>query len=225
MTFWVCPLSQVAQLVETRAPELIVSLLDPGWVFPEFGSALQGRHLRLRLHDVHSSSDGEIAPATKHIDDLLAFLGRWQRSGPILFHCRAGIGRSPAAAFIAACFLNCEVDELEVASTLRRVSPTARPNESLIRLADGVMGRCGRMSTAIAETGRGLPWPEVDEGFAFPTARTIQPNAAAEPTPLAGPRGFSWTPDGEKALCPERFDYRVYHAIRALAVPSIPIGR
>ena len=88
MTILVCPLSHVVQLVEARAPELIVSLLDPGWVFPEFGSAFQDRHLRLRLHDVHSSCDGQIAPATKHIDDLLTFVARWQRTGPIVFLCR-----------------------------------------------------------------------------------------------------------------------------------------
>jgi predicted protein tyrosine phosphatase len=176
MTILVCPLSHVARLVEARAPELVVSLLDPGWTFPELGSAFQDGHLRLRLHDVHSSRDGEVAPTTSHIDDLLAFVGRWQRTGPILFHCRAGIGRSPAAAFIAACFLNPEAAELEVARSLRRVSPTSRPNESLIGLADGVMGRGGRMSTAIAETGRGLPWPAVDEGFVFEMPLLIRPN-------------------------------------------------
>src|SRR4051812_9754908 len=182
MTILVCPLSHVARLVEARAPELVVSLLDPGWTFPELGSAFQDRHLRLRLHDVHSSRDGEVAPTTSHIDDLLAFVGRWQRTGPMLFHCRAGIGRSPAAAFIAACFLNPEIAELEVAKALRRASPTARPNESLIGLADGVMGRGGRMSTAIAETGRGLPWPAVDEGFVFEMPLLIPPNHCIQRT-------------------------------------------
>jgi predicted protein tyrosine phosphatase len=167
MTILVCPLSHVTRLVEARAPELVVSLLDPEWTFPELGSAFQDRHLRLRLHDVHSAKDGEVAPTSSHIDRLLAFVARWQRTGPMLFHCRAGIGRSPAAAFIAACFLNPEIAELEIAEALRRVSPTARPNESLIGLADGVMGRRGRMSTAITETGRGLPWPGIDEGIPF----------------------------------------------------------
>ena len=180
MTILVSPLSHVVRLVEVRAPELVVSLLDPGWAFPEFGSAFQTRHLRLRLHDVHSSSDGEIAPTTTHIDDLLAFVARWQRTRPILFHCRAGIGRSPAAAFIAACFLNPEIDELEAARALRRASPTARPNEFLIGLADDVMGRRGRMRAAIIETGRGLPWPEVDEGFSFELPAFTKPNTKAE---------------------------------------------
>jgi predicted protein tyrosine phosphatase len=167
MTILGCPLSQVTRLVEARAPELVVSLLDPGWTFPELGLAYQVRYLRLRLHDVHSPGEGEVAPAMSHVDDLLAFLGRWQRTGSILFHCRAGIGRSPAAAFIAACCFNPDVAEVEVAKALRRAFPTARPNESLIELADGVMRRGGRMSKAIAETGRGLPWPDVDEGRPF----------------------------------------------------------
>lgn len=189
MTLLGCPLSQVTRLAETRAPELIVSLLDPGSTFPELGSAFHDRHLRLRFHDVHSASDGEIAPTSRHIDDLLAFVARWQRRGPILFHCRAGIGRSPAAAFIAACFLNPEISELEVAKTLRRVSLTARPNQSLVALADDVMGRRGRMSTAIEETGRGLPWPAADEGIPFELPSRIPLNQAPEPTRLA--RGSS----------------------------------
>jgi len=185
MTILVCPLSHVALLIEARAPELVVSLLDPEGIFPELGSVFQDRHLRLRFHDVHSAGDGQIAPTMGHIDELLAFVGRWQRTGPILFHCRAGIGRSPAAAFIAACFFNPEVAELEVARALRSASPTARPNESLIGLADGLMGRGGRMITAIAETGRGLPWPAADEGPAFEMPLLIRPNKALEPTPTS----------------------------------------
>jgi predicted protein tyrosine phosphatase len=167
MTILVCPLSHVARLVEARAPELIVSLLDPGWAFPEFGSAFHDRHLRLRLHDVHSSHDGQIAPATKHIDDLLVFVARWQRTGPMLLHCRAGIGRSPAVAFITACFCSPHADEFEIAQALRIASPTARPNEVLVKLADEAMGRGGRMQAAMSQTGRGLPWPAIDEGVPF----------------------------------------------------------
>lgn len=182
MTLLGCPLSQVTRLAETRAPELVVSLLDPGSTFPELGSAFHDRHLRLSFHDVHSANSGEIAPTKKHIEDLLAFVARWQRRGPMLFHCRAGIGRSPAAAFIAACFLNPEISELEVAAALRRVSVTARPNQSLVALGDDVMGRRGRMSTAIEVTGRGLPWPATDEGVPFELPSRIPPKPTPEPT-------------------------------------------
>ena len=47
------------------------------------------------------------------------------------------MGRSPAAAFIAACLYNPSVDELEVASALRRLSSTARGHAlDLVGLAE-----------------------------------------------------------------------------------------
>src|SRR5581483_4281639 len=122
-----------------------VSLLDPDATFPEFGSPFSGGHLRLRFHDVHLSTASQVAPNASHIEAFLAFLSDWQRTGPLLLHCRAGLGRSPAAAFIAACFLAPAADESEVARALRRISPMARPNESLVALADSIIGRGGRM--------------------------------------------------------------------------------
>ena len=68
-------------------------------------------------------------PSAEQIGYLLSFLEAWDRAGSILFHCRAGIGRSPAAAFVAACFLNPCGDEHEIALTLRAASGLARPNE------------------------------------------------------------------------------------------------
>jgi predicted protein tyrosine phosphatase len=180
MMIVVCPLSHLPGVVATRSPERIVSLLDPGSSFPEFGSVVADRHLKLALHDVHASTESEIAPAAKHIEDLLVFLALWQRTGPLVIHCRAGIGRSPATAFIAVCLLNPEMPELDVARTLRTASPTARPNESLVRIADVAMGRSGRMIEALVETGRGLPWPAITEGFPFEMSAVLQPNKAPD---------------------------------------------
>ena len=185
MIILVSPLSQVTRLVRSRAPERIVSLLDPDAAFPEFGSAYAGRHLRLRLHDVHAATDGQVPATATQIEDLLAFFAQWRRSAPLLIHCRAGIGRSPAAAFIAACFYNPGIDEMEVASALRRASPTSRPNESLIGFADAALGRGGRMTAAIVKTGRGLRWPDLDEGRPFELPGVIRPNKALHATAAA----------------------------------------
>jgi predicted protein tyrosine phosphatase len=109
---------------------------------------------------------------------LLVFLGRWQRSAPLLIHCRAGIGRSTAAAFIAACVHKPNVDERTIALNLRRASPLARPNQILIELADAAMGRSGRMLRSIEETGRSLQWHGVDENIPFeiPCESSSHPN-------------------------------------------------
>jgi predicted protein tyrosine phosphatase len=172
MTILVCPLSKVAEVVAGHAPGRVVSLLDPGSTVPELGPRYLGRHLRLAFHDVHVPIDGQVVPAVEHIVQLINFVAAWDRGEPLLVHCRAGIGRSPAAAFIVACFCNPGTLEREIAVSLRRVAPLARPNETLIRLADDVLGRNGRMSAAIASTGRNLPEIDVDEGepFRMPSA-------------------------------------------------------
>jgi predicted protein tyrosine phosphatase len=174
MTILVCPLSKVAALVAAHAPERIVSLLDPDFTFPETGPAYAGKHLRLHLHDAHVAAPGQVLPGMEHVHELLAFVGQWERSAPLLVHCRAGIGRSTATAFIAACLHNPHASEREIALALRRVSPLARPNETLIKLADAALGRRDRMYRAIVETGRDLSWDEVElalstegEGRAF----------------------------------------------------------
>lgn len=167
MKIVVCPLSKVEQMVAAHAPERIVSLLDPGFDFPQLGPAFRDCHLRLHLHDVHESAPGQVVPSSGHIDQLLVFLGKWQRSSPLLIHCRAGIGRSTAAAFIAACVHKPKVNERTIALDLRRASPLARPNQILIELADAAMGRNGRMVSAIEETGYNLQWHGVDENLPF----------------------------------------------------------
>lgn len=167
MTILVCPLSRVAQVVAARTPERVISVLDPEFDFPELGSAFRGRHLRLRFHDIHVATDGQTLPTRDHARELIAFLDGWTRAGPMLVHCRAGIGRSTATAFIAACRHNPNTSELVIARALRQASSNVRPNETLVALADAVMQREGRMHRAIAETGRDLPWLELYENEPF----------------------------------------------------------
>jgi predicted protein tyrosine phosphatase len=70
-------------------------------------------------------------------------------------HCYAGISRSTAGAYVAACALNPQRDERAIAHELRRASPTATPNARIVSLADGLLGRAGRMMAAINAIGRG----------------------------------------------------------------------
>lgn len=180
MTILVCPLSHVVDVVRTRAPELVISLLDPDFAFPEFGPSYSYRHLKLHLHDIHVPVEGQQLPTSAHVGDLIAFVAEWKRSGPILVHCRAGIGRSPATAYILARLLNPLTDEHRIAIALRRASYLARPNETLIRFADYAMRRNGRMLKAIVDTGRNLPWifDEIDEGEPFELRSDFQSEGA-----------------------------------------------
>jgi len=145
----------------------VVSLLDPDHTFPDLGPEYRGQHLRLRFHDAHDSSGGEVAPNAEHIDELISFLSGAEPAATILIHCRAGIGRSTAGAYVTACLRSPGSSEQRIAEALRRIAPLARPNETVVRLADDAMGRDGRMSAAISVTGRDLPWIEIDEGVPF----------------------------------------------------------
>jgi predicted protein tyrosine phosphatase len=167
MTILVCPLSRVADLVAERNPGRVISVLDPDMSFPDLGVAYAGRHLRLAFHDVHEAAPGLTAAGDQHAADLLSFLKEWKAGESLLVHCRAGIGRSTATAFVAACYRNPDVPELAIARELRRLAPLARPNATVIRLADARMNRGGRMNAAFDATFRGLPWVDVDEGVPF----------------------------------------------------------
>lgn len=154
-------------MIAAHRPERIVSLLEPRLAFPATGEDYAGRHLRLSFHDVHHASAGLVPPGPADVATLLEFLRRWERKGPLLVHCHAGIGRSPATAFIAACLHFPQVDERRIMERLRQASPLVRPNETLIGLADAALGRQGRMTRAVVETGAGLGWTGARENQPF----------------------------------------------------------
>ena len=69
--------------------------------------------------------DGYVLPGEEHVEKLVDFVTGWDRTAPIVVHCYAGISRSTAGAFIAACALNPKRDERMIARLIRDASPTA----------------------------------------------------------------------------------------------------
>jgi predicted protein tyrosine phosphatase len=116
------------------------------------------------MSDIVDHSPGQVLPDAAHVDALIAFVHGWDRLEPMLIHCFAGVSRSTASAYIAACLLAPHRDEREVALALRAASPTATPNSRFVALADATLGRSGRMCEAIASIGRGA---ECFEGAPF----------------------------------------------------------
>ncbi len=154
----VCSLALVAVTVERTGARSLVTLLKPdGTIVVRPRTIAPERHLTLAISDIVSPMEGQTLAARAHIDDLLDFVRGWDRAEPMLIHCYAGVSRSTAAAFIAACALNPTRDEFAIARALRAASPTATPNAHLVALADAALGRGGRMTDAIAEIGRGEP--------------------------------------------------------------------
>ncbi len=151
----VCSLARLHETVNDTGARHVVSLIGdearlerPACIAPE-------NHLWLRLHDISTPLDGYIMPGEEHVSDLLNFVRNWDRRAPLVVHCYMGISRSTASAFATVCALNPNRDEDGIAQALRRASPTATPNIRIVSLADRLLGRNGRMVTAIETIGRG----------------------------------------------------------------------
>jgi predicted protein tyrosine phosphatase len=151
----VCSLALIAETVGKTGARSLVTLLSPGTEIERPMGIARERHLYLAVSDIVEPTPGQTLPEAAHLDELLRFVQAWDRAAPIVFHCFAGVSRSTAAAYIAACALAPRRDELIIARGLRAASPTASPNARLVALADNALGRRGRMSEAIAEIGRG----------------------------------------------------------------------
>ena len=160
----VCSLALIGNVASRTGARSLVTLLSPGTRVERPGGIAPERHLHLAVSDIVAPIPGQVLPERSHLDELLAFVGAWDRAEPMLIHCYAGVSRSTAAAFVAACALSPERDEFTIARALRAASPTATPNSRLVALADAALRRRGRMNKAIAHIGRG---EECVEGTPF----------------------------------------------------------
>ena len=151
----VCSLALIGETVAQTGARSLVTLLSPGTAVSRPAEVEAHRHLYLAISDIVEPIPGQVLPERVHLDELLDFVSEWDRAEPMVIHCYAGVSRSTAAAFIAACALNPTRDEFEVARAIRAASPTATPNARLVALADERLGRDGRMKAAVIEIGRG----------------------------------------------------------------------
>jgi predicted protein tyrosine phosphatase len=151
----VCSLALVGSTVAGSGARSLITLLSPGTAITRPAEIAPERHLHLAVSDIVEAVPGQVLPEATHLDELIGFVHAWDRAEPMVIHCFAGVSRSTAAAYIAACVLKPERDEFAVARALRAASPTATPNARLVALADAALGRGGRMNAAIATIGRG----------------------------------------------------------------------
>ena len=151
----VSPVSRIAETATRFGVRDMLTVMNVGSRFDRPAEIAEARHLFIGFNDINEPTEGMIHPAADHISQVIAFGQRWDRQAPLLIHCFAGISRSTASAYITALALNPELDELRLAQTLRRNSPSATPNSLLVALADDLLGRRGRMVDAIKSIGRG----------------------------------------------------------------------
>ena len=156
----VCSLSRLYATVDETGARHIVTLLRlvdrvqrPTHIAPE-------NHLVLAVDDITAPMDGYTAPAHEHVQRLIDFATAWDRKAPMVVHCFAGISRSTAGAYVAACALNPKRDEMQIAWDIRRASRTAQHNARIVSIADRLLKRNGRMVAAIEAIGVADPATE-----------------------------------------------------------------
>jgi predicted protein tyrosine phosphatase len=164
MMIHVCSLARLYSTVEQTGARHVVTLLGTDDYIDRPSSVPADNHLFLRMHDISEPRDGHVAPDAEHVASLVGFVRGWDRAAPLVVHCWAGISRSTAAAFVSVCALKPERDEHEIAWAIRRASPTATPNIRIVKFADAMLDRKGRMVAAVEAIGRGTL---SDEGVPF----------------------------------------------------------
>ena len=153
----VCPYDGVEKALARYRPSSAISILDQGERPPAMPGVASDQHLALCL----SMAAAEMMQAgcreqeEKCLRELLDFAPRIDWTRGLLVHCRLGISRSPAAAFIIQCALNPGVSESDIAAAMRAESDYIDPSLMMVTRADSLLDRDGRMIDAIEEIGIG----------------------------------------------------------------------
>lgn len=151
----VCSLAALPETVRLTGASHVLTVMANVEQVARPVSVLPANHLKVSMDDITEELDGFTAPSEGHIEQVLSFVRSWDRGAPLVVHCYAGISRSTASAFAAACLLNPHRDEIEIARQIRARSPIASPNRLIVSLADKALGREGRMLRALDEMGPG----------------------------------------------------------------------
>ncbi|HZL31408.1 MAG TPA: protein tyrosine phosphatase [Pseudolabrys sp.] len=153
----VCSLARLYDTVDEIRARHIVTLLRLTDRVERPSHIDEKNHLVLAVDDIAAPMEGLTLPGDEHVKRLIDFAGLWDRKTPMVVHCFAGISRSTAAAFTAACVLNPQRDEATIARAIREASPTAAPNARIVSIADRLLKRDGRMVRAVEQLGPAMP--------------------------------------------------------------------
>ncbi|WP_213774205.1 protein tyrosine phosphatase [Bradyrhizobium sp. dw_78] len=151
----VCSLAALPDTVKTTGASHVLTIMAKVDQVQRPESVIEANHLKVAVDDITEQIEGFVAPSDIHIEQVLNFVRGWDRSAPMVIHCYAGISRSTASAFTAACALNPHREEIEIARKIRAASPIASPNRLIVSLADKALGREGRMLRALDDIGPG----------------------------------------------------------------------
>lgn len=165
----VCSLMTVHDVLEATRAKFLVTVINDQMMLATPNALDTVNHLRIGCNDIDRPTPGLNPPRASQVDELIQFAHHWNRQGPLVVHCWAGISRSTAAAFVTACVLNPRASEDEIAFALRAASPTATPNRLIVELADAALSRHGRMIRAIQLIGEGAMVTNSAGSFLLPS--------------------------------------------------------
>jgi len=150
----VCGLTELGAF-QNAAVTHVLSILDPGYPEPaDFASYGPHKRLTLRFDDIIAPTQGMVLPERHHVEALLEF-GKGLAAAVdnplnhLLVHCHAGISRSTASMTILLAEARPETDEDTLFAHIREIRPQAWPNSRMIGIADGLLGRGGRLVDAL----------------------------------------------------------------------------
>jgi predicted protein tyrosine phosphatase len=149
----VCSLAALPETVRRTGASHVLTVMGNIDQVQRPESVKPANHLKVAMDDITEPMDGFVVPSDAHIAQVLDFVRGWDRGAPLVIHCWAGVSRSTASAFAAACALNPHRDEMEIARKIRAASPIASPNRLIVSLADKALGREGRMLRALDDIG------------------------------------------------------------------------
>lgn len=148
MKIYVSSLQAAHHSVIAYQPQSIISFVDTNMTKPYFLNYDSDQHLVLYFNDLNMTHHDITNQQRIDCTHLISFLTRHDMRYPLLIHCTLGISRSTAAAYIAL-NLHRENQEVDIAHYLRDKIPYALPNMTLVSIADTLLGREGRMISAI----------------------------------------------------------------------------
>jgi predicted protein tyrosine phosphatase len=133
--------------------DAVISIESPGagvasGQLQRFRKPTEPAHLVLCFHDIEDAAQAA-PPQRRHVEDGLAF-ARTHAARRLLVHCFAGVSRSTALGYaILVDRAGPRADEAALLDQLLALRPQACPNRLLVRHADALLGRDGRMVRAV----------------------------------------------------------------------------
>lgn len=135
----------------------LLSIDNPGDPTPK-PEGFGGVHWRIEFNDIISQEEAiefdAILPELQDVQQVLDYADICQKASLVepvhlLVHCMAGVSRSTAAAYAMIAGLFGQGRENDALQHILAIRPQASPNPLMVKYADSILGRKGKLLEAI----------------------------------------------------------------------------